>query len=581
MQAASNRRTDATTTPQRSRGDLEDALSSLLRDEIPSAPAHPPGAQLVLPGHPGQLGLDGRTYQVEAPAPTLSREAANRSLGPLHHVSHAVAGDVRDLPENADLPPAPASLAQLQLAPELFETAPQLSLWGRLRVSRDLLWNRTDSNRDAKCQHTRFATDGEVVAHRHASGAYTLTGVIACNRMTCPCCGPRRARSTCALLAVAMKRHHAADAFHDTWMLTLAPPHDGADPQSLTVERLYEARAELRRSAAWRAWSRAHGIVGTVRAFDATHGGAHGLHAHFHEALFVTRASFVTTWAPTSPATRRASQRTDEDFVDAMVRALTSSSDACMQSPSSLVDLVQPLRWQSQLVREAYLAELVAPLVDAWMAACVRAGIVVRDAAAFRRHAIQLSPSEKAQAYFTKWGLSDEVGAPTAKHNSHLRLLDICGAGGADAGAAGELYRAFREAVDGRAWVTGLADICKRYAVTSDDAGAYLAELRERRRAMLAQAGTPIVEVPPLVVEIWPHLFASASRLGWERVFAFVDEVAARGGDVQRELAAWLWRNLESAYVNAYRRRGLAEGMRAPPAMRDSPPDGTALRSSA
>lgn len=567
MRRDSDRRDEATTPPRQTRDRAPDALSSLLRDATPPAPAAPtPGGQLVLPGHAGQLGLDGRVYAPVVVGAPPSGEAASSSLGPLHHVSH-----------DPDAPPDPGPVAtlpgQLTLAPELFEATAQVSMWRRLDVARALLDGRTDSNRDAKCQRTRFAADGIVGVTRHASGKYSLAGVISCDRMTCPACGPRRARALASKLAVAIAKHHRAP-FADTWMLTLAPPHVAGDAPATSVQRLYDACALFLRSAEWRRFAKAHGVVGKVRALDATHGGRNGLHAHFHIAVFVENAGISSAWEPSGEQPRRA-KRTDDEFVDAMVRALTASPVA--SSATDMFRLWEPLRMSDETRRAAYLAELGEVLIPGWERACLEAGIAVRDRTAFRRHALTLSPSENAAAYFTKWGLADEVGAPTAKGNSHLRLLDICAAGGRDGDVAGDLYRSFREAVDGYTWVSGLADICKRLAVTDDDAAAYIAELRAKREKMLAAAGVPIVVVRELKLEIWSHLYPAAARLGWERVFAFVDECDARNGEVQSELSRFLWHNLESAYLEVYRRRGLDASTRTAPRGRADPPTTSAV----
>lgn len=587
--------TTARTLPRPHPDDETSAERSVRTPGVCADALAPPG-QLVLAGARGQLGLDGQVYAVaDVDLPRFSagtggqgREATGY-LGRDTTFCTATRDDAdRDVrAADRDVPLAPRHGTQLELDPALFEGTSQLTLWGRLEVQQGLLRGRTESDRDAKCQRTRFSTDGEVVVHRSSSGNWRIENVIACDCYTCAACGPRRARRVTSKLAVAMRRHHDADIAHDTAMLTLAPPHSAEDSQTVTVARTYEARAVFRRSREWRAFARQWGIVGAVRCLDATHGGANGLHAHFHEALFMTSAMCLTTWQPdeahgTLASELRAEERAAGDVAGAIARACVSYDTSELRGYQSLLDTFQPLRMQSRGWRDAYLAHVLkqSGLVDAWLRACREVGIVVENERAFRTYAIRLSPSEEASTYFLKWGLADEVGAPTAKRNSHLRLLDIAGAGGDVGEVAGELYRAFREAIAGRAWVTGLADICRRYKVLDEDGDALLSEIAERRRELMRRAGTPLLEVRELHLQIWPHLFPAATRIGWEKVFAFVDDASGRIADhaeLQREVAAFLWRNLAGDYVAAYRRRGIVEGERAPPSVRGSPPDGTAL----
>lgn len=346
-----------------------------------------------------------------------------------------------------------------------------------------------------------------------------------------------------------MERHQR-DAWHDVWMLTLAPPHYADEAGELVVERLYRATEILWRKNAWRRFADQHGVVGRVRVLDATHGGANGSHPHFHVALFVQRALMPTTWTPSARA-RRGRVRfasTDGDLVESLVRALTAPAPVDGTSlTSSLLSTIQPLRMAARDTRAAYLDELRGDLLDAWEASCREAGIPIEQHAAFRSRSLLLSPSEDAASYFVKWGLADEVGAPTNKQRSHLRLLDLVAAG---VDRAGDVYRAWRRAVHGRTWVTGLGDICTRLGVTDDDATAYLAELRRRRERQLELAGTPALVVPELALVVKSHLFPAALRLGWEQVFALCDQLAAAAraaDDVQAELDRVLWRHLSSS----------------------------------
>lgn len=537
----------------------------------------PSGGQVVLPGFPGQLALDGRTY-APSTSPDPSGEAASRSLGPSHglfpksepahnsrHLETSGFGSRLDAPgagepgraslgnqkplnsgshfdselqglqddappapldsvaESAcNTPPLPTRNRQLRLNLEELDAAPQLSLWQRLDVVHDLV-RGGEFDRQGKCQRTRrVARDEDVGVFRHESGGYTLSGLVKCNLWTCPCCGPQRAREASSKLAVAFQRHRVADVFHDLWMLTLTIPHYADDDLRDVVSRLKDAYARFLKSRAWKRFAKRWDIVGVVRALDSTHGERNGSHPHWHIALFPRRASVPTTFAPGKPPARFP-RRDDEP-----------------DTGEDLDDLLplQPLAGASKETRRAWLDELRGGLIPAWESACCEAGVTIRRPTDFRQKSLKLSPSEDAAAYFAKWGLSDEIGAPTAKSRSHLRLLDAVGAG---MDAAGDAFIAFRDATDGVAWMTGLTRIARRYNVTDEDAEAHLSELRRRREAELAAAGTPVTYVRPLSLTIRPHLYKGALAAKWPAVFTAIDEADARGDDVQSALDRFLW----------------------------------------
>lgn len=455
----------------------------------------------------------------------LSREAANRSLGPLHGVLHK------------------------RLDASALDAAKKTSQWTRLEAARNLLAGSV-FNRQSKCHHVRrVGADEDVVLNRHESGSYTVQGLVRCGHMTCPCCGPVRARQTAAALAVAFKRHltappvvrladpthvpqHANDRapllpverapfLHDVWMLTLTMPHRADEDTADVVDRLYRASETLWRSSAWRRFSKRWGIVARVRVLDVTFGGSNGVHPHFHVALFATQAAVQTV----------------------TLRPLIASEDALSFTPLIATDVA---------TRAQFLDGIREVLIDSWADALRDAGTRIDNDAEFRRVALMLTPSEHAASYFTKWGLADEIGATTAKTRNHLRLLDAVRAG---VDAAGDVFIAWRHACDGKQWVSGLTDACRVYAVTGDDVNAYVEELRAKRDAELTRKGQPPVKVRPLRIAIRPHLYAGAlaamrptlddgpdAPTGWDRLFKTIDAIDARGGDVQLEFEGELWR---------------------------------------
>lgn len=391
----------------------------------------------------------------------------------------------------------------------------------------------------------------------------------------------------------------SSSKWRDVAMLTLTPPHRLQDDLREHTTRLYAAVEHFQRSRTWSKFAERLGLVGKVRALDAVHGGPNGSHVHFHTALFLTNATvpseFVSRfkarqpererladeWAEWDAARadwRRARGKTKRRQIETLGRVgyvadgeftlenasamrateaeLDAGRAADREYTRSLLDTmaaivrdvgedllprfmpIEPLRDQPQSLREAWLDELGRELVAAWEYSCRHVGIAIDYPGAFRARALKLSPAEHAWSYFTKWGLADEVGASTAKDRNHLRLLDAVGAG---VDGAGDVYLEFARATKGKQWITGLADVCKRYGVTDEDAQAYRAELRRKRDLEREQRGEPVVVIKPLKVLIRPHVLDGALAIGWHNVWAFVDECEARGGDYQAELDVWLF----------------------------------------
>jgi hypothetical protein len=353
-------------------------------------------------------------------------------------------------------------------------------------------------DRQAKCCRTRRTFNADVPLSRSERGHWSAQGLVTCGHWTCPACGPRIAREVAAQLGVAIHRwlgwgegrKEDEDPF-DVWMLTMTIPHSGAEATELLVDGLYRASAEFFGSRAWDRFCDRVGVKARVRVLDVTFGGRHGTHPHFHVALFV--------------------------------------------------DNVPGHRWGRDIARAAgELADELAvdaALVEAWMRAVRRAGLVVDDEAAFRDFSLKLQGADAAARYFTKWGLQDEVGASARKAGSPLALLDAQGAG---VELGGTLYREWRAAVGGRQVVTGLADLRTMLAISEEDVEMYLAE----RQAELDKQNPPKL-VAPLAVVIRAHLWRAALRAGMPKVIAEVERAELDGVDAQAAIDRFLWERLD------------------------------------
>lgn len=512
--------------------------------------------QLVLDvaGVPAQLGLDGLAYAPE-PAPDSDRspDRASQSLGTHTDVCFR-AGNHQEPPGNP---------AQLALDLDAWEEAPQLTLWGRLAVQRDVL-RYGEWDRYAKCGWVRFKSDSPTYANRRESGSWSPTNLIRCGYPGCPWCGTTLAQSRAAQLGACMDRHlNSSDGDSDVWMLTPTIPHYATDSASVVVDQLYAAHAMFVRTREWREFVKQWGLLGNgVRCLDATAGGADGLHAHFHVALFATRAGLPTSeaWRLDLDEKAQASQwLIPSDGIERFWAA--SIADNVEALP---LDLATQLRqfgiWRklkhcSQRVRERYLGEACAPLVDAWERCCLAVGVRITNRDRFRRTSLKLSPSENAASYFVGWMLAEEVTQSVAKHRNPLRLLDAIKAG---IKGAAHTYKQFRRAVDGRQWVTGLTDLCKRLGVSDEDVQAFADERRRKREAELEREGKPVVRKRELKLTIASRVFPAVHALGWDAVFAFVDATEDRLiGDaypsvevLQRELDSFLWSHLGDRHVS-------------------------------
>lgn len=471
-----------------------------------------PGAQLALLGLPGaQLGLDGR---LELATPEA------RSAEPL------LGTNAEFWTEAKTEPPAAKVWGAAQLVLDLGDTAaiPQLDLFERQHVQRVVL--RTELG-DAgfksnlhKCDWVRvpLRKDGVVIVYRDERGNFHHSGHVRCQQWCCALCGPKRARSTAATLGAAImrwfegrrngaggRRDRPSRLSHrDVWMLTLTMPHKWHDMPGATVEKLYAAHALFIASPVWRAFRKQWGIAQAVRVLDNVHGSRNGTHPHFHIALFVSKA--------------RDRKHDVAENLDELGELLGWRSHYARRPGEKVSD------WRRR--RQRRCDEIGTVLWGAWHDALRAAGVEYT----ITGEALKLSPGENAAAYFTGWGLADEVAATTAKARSHLRLLDAAAAGVEGAGRA---YVEWVAATHGRQWVTGLEDLRQLLDITDDDIEQHTREMRDARDAAAAERGEPVQLVKPLEVAIPPALHAAALSLGWPTVHKLCEAADEQGASPQ------------------------------------------------
>jgi Replication protein len=534
-----------------------------------------------------------------------SPEGASPRLGPQHALSHKVARPPLYAPtaaevllaetlataraarrvEAAELRAAAIATAcareQTRLSNAEIVNAAWGSKWDRAETMAELL-AYSEWNRQAKCHRTRRIALDDTRAERFDTGAYKLFGLVLCGHMTCPHCGTARAKEAALVLGVAMDRFLDEHPDHDVWMLTLSPPNYLDDNPRDLIGRLYDVKELLWRSSAYRAFAKRWGVRSRVVVLDVTFGGPNGLHPHFHCALFVERArirrSFVVEVpepprlvvtdengrplkrprepmrkVEQSPEQRRKAWELYRKRVVVYderrragaaehAKAIAAYRERVVELALDADEKTIALRNLDADERVKALARIRAELLPAFGELCVDVGFDIRKWDAFEEHALDLTPSESAARYFTKWGLADEVAATTSKSLSHLRLLDLVAAG---SDRAGDTYIQFRAAVDGKAWIIGIGDLRHRFEISDEDLLAKRDELRELREQDLRERGEPLPEPKtPLSLKIRAHLYPTALELGWPVVFGEIDRLAdvehLAGDELQAAFDRWL-----------------------------------------
>ena len=534
------------------------AYARRLKREAPIAPAPvlaPPSAQLVLPTHGGQLGLDGRTYApVESRSDLPSGEAARGPLGSSSEESPTTepAKDFRRSKNHA---------AQLSLS--VWTNSKQLDLWSRIRATTIVRFDE-GGERIAQCHRTRvWKPDGEtrsVTALRSARKAWNVIGTVTCDSYNCPACGPKRAREATARISLVIDRHRSEFPDGDLGLLSLTVPHVIEDSTASVIKLLYATRVRFWRSKEWKAFASEYGIENRITALDAVHGGANGSHPHFHALIPLARLGSMRALDDVRARVAVHNRRTPTFNRALIAERAAENEQRKLEALELMIELAAAERVPDELVRVQdastegrrwYFAQLVRQwrLVDAWERAVLDCHGEIENIWQFRNHALQLEPGEKADAYLLKWGLAKELGMSPAKDRSHLRLLDVTRAGDAaelspsgrrNCDVAADLYRAWVVATKSRQWVTGLGDACKRYGITDEDVKAHLDEVHRK-----IEEENPSPKVREVVVVIHEHLWTTFLQIGHAEMFAWLDEQAELYGDaiLQTELDAFLTRH--------------------------------------
>lgn len=150
---------------------------------------------------------------------------------------------------------------------------------------RDGLRGITSLPRLAKCGHIQGDRMPSVHLVKDENGKTQLQGVLTCGSIwCCPECswrlGGRRAEKLATYLTAWLRDGHQA------LFLTLTMPHDYADALEASATTIQKSFTRILSGRRWQKIKERFGLVGLVRAFEATLGQS-GWHPHLHVLLFL------------------------------------------------------------------------------------------------------------------------------------------------------------------------------------------------------------------------------------------------------------------------------------------------------
>lgn len=298
-----------------------------------------------------------------------------------------------------------------------------------------------------------------------------FAGLQTCGSVwACPVCSAKIAERRRAEIAAAMTAHKAQGGWVN--LLTLTCPHQRTDKlrdllskQALALKYLFQDKTTRKLFAEM-------GVIGQIRALEATHGRLsdynNGWHPHYHFLLFGGVG----------------------------------------------VDLK---------VDDTLRREWAVRLYLRWSACCIRADL---GNPSFE-HGLKLDDGEKAGAYVAKWGLEDEMTKGHTKKARHGETpFDLLRAYLVDAKdkLAAALFIEFAETFKGKRQLHWSAGLKKRYAIgeATDD------ELAAQKDDYARLLGT-------ITLEQWRDVLRVEGRAivlqlavqGWEPVTVYLDSIRA------------------------------------------------------
>lgn len=174
----------------------------------------------------------------------------------------------------------------LQLAPT--PGAARTRKYFRLSVARTLLGtgHRVNACHRVPVKHAeavevwRKRSDGECQCGAH------FKGVMVCGSVwLCGVCGSKISERRRVELETAVALWKAEGG--TVWLVTYTFSHGRHDVLGETLDKLAKARRSMKSGRIYERIKDDFGMIGTVQAFEITHGLAHGWHPHIHELVFL------------------------------------------------------------------------------------------------------------------------------------------------------------------------------------------------------------------------------------------------------------------------------------------------------
>jgi hypothetical protein len=256
-------------------------------------PAHvsagDPGASGAVSGPP--LGIDAK-YSARVDLKEVSQKGPISPAGGLGVVVEGVRID----PATGEVLPEPGVYDPAAVRAERFALQ---------SAARRIL----PDSRTAKCLWIRRKDKAEIEVWRSKDhGTAFFSGLQTCASVwACPVCAAKISERRRAELLKAIEQHKAAGG--DVLLLTLTNPHYRSDRLADLLAGQAKAMSHFNGHKAARALWASIGCIGTVRAWEVTHGRLsaqdNGWHPHFHVLLFVPsglslgllRVRFYELWA--------------------------------------------------------------------------------------------------------------------------------------------------------------------------------------------------------------------------------------------------------------------------------------------
>lgn len=236
------------------------------------------------------------------------------------------------------------------------------------------------------------------------SGCAHFGGLISCGRVwECPVCAAKISQRRRDELSNALDQHRAGDG--GLLLVTFTYAHTWADDVAELLVKQQKAWDAVKASRAYKELKAAHGLTGTVRALEITHG-VNGWHPHIHEIWF-------------------------------------------MESP---------------VYSSVTMAAIKTRLFQLWRVQCLKKGLGEPS----EQHGIDVRNGSFVSTYVSKWGLEDELTKANAKKarrpgsRSPFQLLDDYIDGDKQAGA---LFIEYAKAFKGKRQLCWSKGLKRRFAM--------------------------------------------------------------------------------------------------------------------